>query len=70
MRTSKGYIGWVAVAAKVGDVIISFHGSSLLYCLRKVEGGWKLVADCYVGGLMGGAAQSEFVGNDTKFIII
>ena len=42
--TERGYIGWVTEAAREGDDVAMFYGARVLYALRRVDGGFKLVA--------------------------
>jgi hypothetical protein len=54
--TQKGYMAMVPRLARVGDVVAVFYGAAVPYVLRKAEGGYLLMGDSYVQGLMGGEA--------------
>jgi hypothetical protein len=56
--TSKGYMGWVPQNAQVGDVACFLCGVKVLMLLRpENEGGYSLVGECYLHGLMHGEAM-------------
>ena len=50
--TENGFMGWVPAAAKEGDSLIFFRECPLPFVMRKCEGGYQLVGDCYLHGLM------------------
>jgi len=50
--TSNGYMGWVPSAAQAGDVFCLFDDCQLPFVLRRCEGGYKLIGDAYLHGLM------------------
>jgi hypothetical protein len=51
--TRRGYIGWVPLAAREGDVLCYFEGNMLPFVIRGCEeGGYRLVGDCYLHGMM------------------
>lgn len=55
--TSKGYIGWVPQPAQVGDMVCCFLWAKVLILLRPEQsGGYSLVGECYLHGLMHGEA--------------
>ena len=57
-QTSKGYMGLVPAAARLGDRIVLIFGGSVLYVLRPREGllasQYEFVGECYIHGLMDG----------------
>lgn len=54
-RTKKGYIGWVSVATRPGDLACYLDGNPLPFVIRRCElQGYRLVGDCYLHGLMRG----------------
>ena len=66
-RTEKGYFGWVSVKAGIGDAVVLFRGSPLLFTMRptstvgkpglqshETEVTYWLTGDCYLQGLMHG----------------
>jgi hypothetical protein len=56
IKTSSGYIGLASRSTEIGDCIVVCEGSSVPLVLRNVEGGWSLVGDAYVHGIMNGEA--------------
>ncbi|KAI1428688.1 heterokaryon incompatibility protein-domain-containing protein [Xylaria sp. FL1777] len=55
-KTSKGYLALVPYDTEIGDKVVLLAGGKSPYVVRNSgDGGWKLVGDCYVEGLM----QSE-----------
>lgn len=50
--TSNGHLGWVPSAAQAGDVFCFFEDCKLPFVLRRCEGGYKLIGDGYLHGLM------------------
>ncbi|KAK7961797.1 uncharacterized protein PG986_002622 [Apiospora aurea] len=58
MATSTGHIGWAHVRARVGDSIFILEGSAVPVILRpRPEGGFVLVGDAFVCGMMSGEAM-------------
>ena len=53
-RTRKGYIALVPGASSVGDKIALFKGGKLPFVIRQQDGGWELLGDSFVHGLMHG----------------
>ncbi|PMD48906.1 hypothetical protein L207DRAFT_376933, partial [Hyaloscypha variabilis F] len=57
MVTSKGYVGWAHPLALPGDHIYILSGCTIPIVLRsRKEGGFVLVGDAYVQGIMEGEA--------------
>ena len=56
METSKGYIGTAHPQSQVGDSIVLLQGASVPIILRSCEGGYKVIGEAYVHGIM----QGEF----------
>ena len=57
MWTEKGYMGLAPAAAATGDKICLFFGGQVLYVLRqKGEAAHEFMGECYVHGVMDGAA--------------
>ena len=56
METSKGFIGTAHPQSQVGDSIVLLQGASLPIILRSCEGGYKVIGEAYVHGIM----QGEF----------
>lgn len=54
--TRSGYIGLVSPKAQVGDLIVVIMGARIPFVIRKAQGGYLLVGDAYVHGLMEGEA--------------
>ena len=57
--TEKGYIGWVSPAAREGDDVAMFYGTRFLFALRREDGGFRLMGDCYLQSLMRGEAAKS-----------
>lgn len=57
-RTRNGRIGWVPSVAETGDYICLFDDMEYPYAVRESEvvGGYALVGECYISGLMPGEA--------------
>ncbi|KAE8447302.1 hypothetical protein EG329_010860 [Mollisiaceae sp. DMI_Dod_QoI] len=55
MTTKKGYVGWSHINAIRGDYICILAGCSVPVILRaREDGGFHIVGDAYVGGIMDG----------------
>ncbi|KAL2158239.1 hypothetical protein VTH06DRAFT_4559 [Thermothelomyces fergusii] len=54
--TRTGYIGLVSPMAQIGDLVVVIMGATVPYVVRKAEGGYLLVGDAFVHGLMYGEA--------------
>ena len=52
--TGRGYIGWVPLAAREGDLVCYFEENTLPFVIRGCEDGYRLVGDCYLHGMMRG----------------
>jgi hypothetical protein len=50
--TANGYIGWASSEAQIDDRLCYFEGCPLPFVIRGCEGGYELVGDCYIHGLM------------------
>ncbi|KAI0518025.1 heterokaryon incompatibility protein 6 [Xylaria bambusicola] len=57
--TRAGYIGLVPPCAQVGDLIIVILGATVPYVVREAQGGYVLVGDAFVHGLMYGEALQQ-----------
>ena len=68
--TEKGYIGWTALGAREGDLIVALWGTRLLFTLKPTEGGFTLTGDCYLQGLMEGEGLriDDLVDNDIVIV--
>jgi hypothetical protein len=57
IKTKRGYLGLAPEAAEKGDMVCILYGCSIPVVIREVEGGnHELVGECYVHGMMDGAA--------------
>jgi hypothetical protein len=57
IKTKRGYLGLAPEAAEKGDLVCILYGCSVPVVIREVEGGThELVGECYVHGMMDGAA--------------
>jgi hypothetical protein len=58
--TENSRLGCVPTAAKEGDIICVLYGSEVPYILRRIEGGgYMVVGECYINGIMHGEALSD-----------
>jgi hypothetical protein len=67
--TTKGYVGIAPDGVKF-DTVAIFSGGKIPFLLRErtsIEGGWSLIGECYVHGIMGGKGFEE---KDTKLIYL
>ncbi|PMD37306.1 hypothetical protein L207DRAFT_492715 [Hyaloscypha variabilis F] len=63
--TDKGYIGVVDHKAQKGDIIVVLYGSSVPLILRpRNEGGFILIGEAYVHGIMQGEAMEWLKNGD------
>jgi hypothetical protein len=51
-RSGLGSAGWVPSSAHVGDSVCVFEDCKVPFILRKCDGGYRLIGDCYAHGLM------------------
>lgn len=58
-RTDNGYIGWVPIAAREGDVFAIFNGYRIPMVLRECGDGWRVLGDSYVHGWMNGVLAED-----------
>ncbi len=58
-RTAKGYLALLPLDAKVTDTIVLLQGGKTPYVIRRRDGLWEFVGDCYVHGIMDGEAWDE-----------
>jgi hypothetical protein len=56
--TEEGFAGLVPISTKNGDKICIFQTCAVPYVLREIEGGYTLIGDCYIHGIMHGEALS------------
>jgi hypothetical protein len=57
IKTKRGYLGLAPEAAEKGDLVCILYGCSVPVVIREIEGGThELVGECYVHGMMDGAA--------------
>ncbi|KAG2412953.1 hypothetical protein HFD88_010512 [Aspergillus terreus] len=56
--TTNGRIALVPRMAAAGDVVALFYGATVPYLVRPAKGGFVLLGDAYVGGVMYGEAVS------------
>jgi len=52
----KGYLTSVPVSSLPGDILCIVMGAAVPFVLRPVDGGYQLIGECYVHGLMNGEA--------------
>lgn len=70
--TDAGYMGWVPMAAQSGDLLCYFEDCQLPFVIRRCEGGYLLVGDAYLHGLMHArpVAALPFFSKLEKIILI
>ena len=68
--TQAGFCGWVHLAAREGDVVVALWGTRSLFTLRVVEGGYRLMGDCYLHGLMEGEGLRVQGVEDEDIVIV
>ncbi|KAF2473585.1 uncharacterized protein BDR25DRAFT_386379 [Lindgomyces ingoldianus] len=56
VRTEKGYFGFWPAECREADIVAVVSGGSMPYVLRPTNGGYMLVGDPYVHGIMDGEA--------------
>ncbi|KAH7346794.1 hypothetical protein BKA65DRAFT_585866 [Rhexocercosporidium sp. MPI-PUGE-AT-0058] len=54
MMTEKGYVGMAHAQSRVGDSIALLQGASVPIILRPCDGGYKVIGEAYVHGIMEG----------------
>ncbi len=60
--TNEGYMGIAPMEAEVEDVVVVVQGGQVPFVLRKggkEDAKWRLVGECYVGGLMNGKVMKS-----------
>lgn len=57
--TREGYIGLALEDAEVGDCVCLVWGAEVPFVLRKVDGQYKLIGECYCHGIMDGEGIKE-----------
>jgi hypothetical protein len=57
--TRLGMIGMLPISAKVGDSVGFFAGNRVPFVLRRSEGGYKIVGDAYLHGVMNGEGEKS-----------
>ncbi|MCJ1360432.1 MAG: hypothetical protein MMC33_010437 [Icmadophila ericetorum] len=62
--TASGYIGWVPSTAQSGDFVCFLESGSIPFIIRKCEGGYCLLGDSYLHGLMDRRRFLEHSGSD------
>jgi hypothetical protein len=70
--TEHGYIGLAAATAQRGDSVAVLLGGDVPYTLRSKGQAYELIGECYVHGIMGGEAVSDFdkAGKDFDEIVL
>ena len=68
--TGKGYYVIGPDAMEQGDRVVVLFGGRTPYVVRRVEGGWMLLGECYVHGMMDGEALMGEGVQEEVFTII
>jgi hypothetical protein len=58
-RTAKGYLALLPFDTLETDIIVLLQGGKTPYVIRRKEGCWQFVGDCYVHGIMDGDAWDD-----------
>ncbi|KAK4158746.1 heterokaryon incompatibility protein-domain-containing protein [Cladorrhinum sp. PSN259] len=72
-KTRNGYMGVGPVRMEKGDIVVVLLGCSVPVLLRKVNGGYILIGECFVLGLMDGEAIDNLRSGEAelkKFTIL
>lgn len=72
-ETATGFYGLSPACAKEGDVIVLLNGGPIPLVLRKVDDGWALLGDCFVGPLMPESADEQIrekFGSEEVFLLV
>ncbi|KAH8687936.1 heterokaryon incompatibility protein-domain-containing protein [Tricladium varicosporioides] len=59
IRTREGYIGQAPAFVETGDHVMLLAGAKVPIVARMREGGWEVLGDCYIHGVMFGEAFEE-----------
>jgi len=62
--------GWAADGALPGDIIVAFYGCDYPFLLHGVHGGYRIVSDCYIHGLMDGECLETEDFEEREFLIL
>lgn len=57
--TEQGLMGWVPLAARVGDNVGLFAGCRVPFVMRAFREGYKIVGDTYMHGMMDGEGEAS-----------
>lgn len=69
--TSKGYIGLAPLKTEIGDEVIVLEGGNVPFVLRVlVGGGYQLIGEAYVNGIMEGEAIEGKRPEDMKIVVL
>jgi hypothetical protein len=67
--SSNGYLASVPVSSLPGDLVCVVMGATVPFVLRPLHGGYQLIGECYVHGLMCGEAL-KMTGLDVKTLTL
>ena len=62
--------GWVTLAAREGDFVVALYGTRHLFTLRMVQGGFRLMGDCYLQGFMEGLGLRAQGVEDEEIVVV
>ncbi|KAH7330418.1 heterokaryon incompatibility protein-domain-containing protein [Rhexocercosporidium sp. MPI-PUGE-AT-0058] len=69
--TSKGYIGLAPLKTEIGDLVTVLEGGYVPFVLRELDGGgYRLVGESFVHGIMEGEALVGKKGDDVQVLVI
>lgn len=57
--TASGLMGWVPLAARVGDNVGLFAGCRVPFVIRAFQEGYKIMGDAYVHGVTNGEGEAS-----------
>jgi hypothetical protein len=67
-RTANGYLALLPFDTEPTDTVVLLQGGKTPYVVRRREGCWEFVGDCYVHGIMDGEAWNESILEDMVLI--
>lgn len=66
--TASGFMGWVPSAALEGDLLCFFEDCQLPFVVRSCEGGYEMIGDAYVHGIMDFGISLPFFGREIVLV--
>ncbi|KAL1592706.1 hypothetical protein SLS60_011122 [Paraconiothyrium brasiliense] len=66
--TTRGFVGLGPSCAEVGDAVWVVLGVSVPFVMREVGGGWKMLGEAYVHGVMDGEVLEGEFGEELRIV--